>query len=134
MSGTEIAFYGLIFWQLIMLFSLATYRCTQALKGKMPAGGFSPFGNGGKDLETRITRAHANCYENIPLFAVVLAASYFAGKSQLTDGYAQVLLGARVAQSLIHIMSTSQNAITVRFIAYLVQIICLVMMLFTLIF
>lgn len=134
MSGTEIAFYGLIFWQLIMLLSLATFRCSQALKGKMPAGGFSPFGNGGKDLETRVTRAHANCYENIPLFAVVLAASYFAGKAHLTDTYALVLLGARVAQSVIHIISTSQNAITLRFIAYLVQIICLIMMLLQLIF
>ncbi|MEN8771455.1 MAG: MAPEG family protein, partial [Glaciecola sp.] len=43
------------------------------------------------------------------------------GSSDITDGLAYVLLGARLAQSLILLISTSPLAIQLRFATFLVQ-------------
>ena len=44
-----------------------------------------------------------------------------AGKSQVTDPLAYVLLAARVVQSVIHLVSTAPAAVTARFAAFAVQ-------------
>lgn len=49
------------------------------------------------------------------LFAVV------AGQSAVTDPLAYTLLGARVLQSIIHLASLSVAAVTLRFVAFAVQ-------------
>lgn len=45
-----------------------------------------------------------------------------AGKTNLTDPLAYVLLAARIAQSTIHLASTSSLAVGARFTAFAVQI------------
>ena len=45
-----------------------------------------------------------------------------AGRATVTDPLAWVLLGARIVQSLIHLVSTSPAAVTARFTAFAVQV------------
>ena len=45
-----------------------------------------------------------------------------AGKSAVTDPLAYYFLAARILQSLIHLLSVSPTAVTLRFSAFLVQL------------
>ena len=69
----------------------------------------------------RLARAHANCLEGLPVFGGLMILAVVAGKAAVTDPLAYVLLGARIAQSLIHLASTSPHAVTARFVAFAVQ-------------
>ncbi len=59
---------------------------------------------------------------------MVLAAEVVGHSSAAFDRLAMVYLGARVAQSLIHIASATDWAIRLRFTAFLVQFVCAVRM------
>ncbi len=69
----------------------------------------------------RLARAHANCLEGLPIFGGLMLIAAVAGKSDVTDQLAFVLLGARIVQSCIHLASTSSRAVTARFLAFAVQ-------------
>ena len=69
----------------------------------------------------RLARAHANCLEGLPLFGGFMLLAVVAGKPDVTDPLALVLLAARVVQSVIHLVSTSASAVTARFTAFAVQ-------------
>ncbi|HBS36295.1 MAG TPA: MAPEG family protein, partial [Parvularcula sp.] len=56
----------------------------------------------------RLTRAHANCYENLPLAGAVLLYAIATNQTAVTDPLAMIFLGARLAQSLTHLASTSR--------------------------
>jgi hypothetical protein len=43
------------------------------------------------------------------------------GSAAITDGLALLVLAARVVQSLIHVASISNAAITARFVVFLIQ-------------
>ncbi len=51
----------------------------------------------------------------------MVSASHKLRKSAITDSLAYVLLGARIVQSLIHLASLSATAVTLRFLAFSVQ-------------
>jgi uncharacterized MAPEG superfamily protein len=70
----------------------------------------------------RLARAHANCLEGLPLFGGLMLVAVVAGRATVTDPLAWVLLGARIVQSLIHLVSTSPAAVTARFTAFAVQV------------
>ena len=44
------------------------------------------------------------------------------GQTSVTDGLAFTFLGARLAQSVIHIISTSNSAVLLRFLFFAVQV------------
>ena len=76
-------------------------------------------------FEKRLTRAHANCYENLPIAAAVLLYAIATHQTLLTDGLAYWFIGARIAQSIAHMVSTSNIAVLIRFGFFLVQIVIL---------
>lgn len=87
--------------------------------------GSMSFDPSGKDLEgygRRLTRAQANCMENIPLFIGVLLFAMVTDHTDITNITACWLLYARVAQSVTHLISTSTPMIMLRFAFFLVQI------------
>lgn len=69
----------------------------------------------------RLARAHANCLENLPIFGGLLLIAIATGSTSVTDPLAYLLLGARVFQSLVHLVSVSALAVTIRFTAFAVQ-------------
>jgi uncharacterized MAPEG superfamily protein len=83
---------------------------------------FDPNGNDLEGYGRRLTRALANCLENIPLFIGVLLFAIVTDNTDITNGTACWLLYARIAQSMVHLISTSKTMIMVRFAFFLVQV------------
>jgi uncharacterized MAPEG superfamily protein len=71
----------------------------------------------------RLARAHANCIEGLPVFGGLLAVALMSERTEVTDGLALWLLGFRVLQSTIHLISTSATAVSARFTAFAVQMV-----------
>jgi hypothetical protein len=67
-------------------------------------------------------RVHANCLENLPLQAALLLYAIATLQTAITEPLALVLLGARVFQSLMHLISTGPLFVWLRFAGFFVQL------------
>ena len=123
MSPSLLALLGFISWSLFLLVLMETIRSKLVLTREVPANGFNPENSNLSPFMQRLARAHANCLEGLPIFGGLLVLAIIAGKAQVTDPSAYLLLGARIVQSLIHLTSTSPNAVKVRFSAFAVQMV-----------
>jgi hypothetical protein len=56
------------------------------------------------------------------VFVALVAAALAAGHAQITDGLVLWVIAARIAQSTVHVLSTSTPAVLMRFMLMLVQI------------
>jgi len=121
MSATLHALLGFIAWTLLLLVLMEIIRSRLVLTGAVPANGFNPENTNLSPFMQRLARAHANCLEGLPVFGGLLLLAAVAGKTAATDPLAFVLLGARIVQSVIHLASTSATAVTLRFLAFTVQ-------------
>lgn len=121
MTPTLLALLGFLSWTLVLLILMEALRGWLVVSGRVPANGFSPDNAGLSPFMQRLARAHANCLEGLALFGGFMLLAVIAGRSQITDPLAFVLLGARIAQSLVHLASTSALAVTLRFVAFTVQ-------------
>ncbi|ROZ76247.1 MAPEG family protein [Ramlibacter sp. WS9] len=123
MTTTLLAFLGFLCWTLFLLVLMEVVRSKLVLTREIPANGFNPENSNLSPFMQRLARAHANCLEGLPLFGGFMLLAVVAGKSNITDPLAYVLLAARIAQSTIHLASTSPLAVTARFTAFAVQMI-----------
>lgn len=121
MTTTLQALVGFIAWTLCLLVLMEGIRSWLVLSGAVPANGFNPENSNLSSFMQRLARAHANCLEGLPLFGGLMLVSQVADRTAVTDPLAWVLLGARIVQSLIHLVSTSSVAVTARFTAFAVQ-------------
>lgn len=125
MTPSAVALLGFALWTILLVVMLAAFRVSMVSAGKKSAASFSPLGDDVEGFGRRLTRAHANCYENLPLAGAVLLYAIATDQTAITDGLAMVFLGARLLQSLTHLASTSRPAVTIRFAFYVVQILIL---------
>jgi uncharacterized MAPEG superfamily protein len=122
MTTTLQALLGFLCWTLFLLVLMEVIRSKLVLAREVPANGFNPENSNLSPFMQRLARAHANCLEGLPLFGGFMILAVIAGKSSITDPLAYLLLAARIAQSTIHLASTSSLAVTARFTAFAVQI------------
>jgi uncharacterized MAPEG superfamily protein len=122
MSTSLLALLGFVSWSLFLLVLMEVIRSKLVLTGAVAANGFNPENSNLSPFMQRLARAHANCLEGLPIFGSLLLIAVVAGKSHVTDPLAYVLLAARIAQSSIHLASTSPAAVTARFSAFAVQL------------
>mgnify|MGYP003700501007 CR=1 len=113
-------------WFLLLLMTLGFIRTSLVMGGKRAANSFAPSGDDMDAFGKRLTRAHANCYENLPAVGAVLLYAIATNQTGLTDGLAYVFLGARIAQSVAHLISTSRLFVFVRFAFFIIQVVILV--------
>ncbi|MEM1111208.1 MAG: MAPEG family protein [Pseudomonadota bacterium] len=126
MSATIIALAGYIAWTVLLLLALIGYRSAAVAKGEKMANEFSASGDDVSALGQRITRAQANCVEIFPIVGGTLLLALAADQTAVTDGLALVVLGARLAQSVVHMLSTAVMAVQLRLVFFAVQLgICL---------
>ena len=119
------ALLGFAAWTLLLLLgTVGVYRWSRILTGRVPIREFRADRVEGDDFYRRAMRAHANCVENLPVFAaIVLALGAARVESPLADALALAILAGRVAQSLVHVSFEQTNAVvSVRFSFFLVQI------------
>ena len=125
MSPTATVFLALLTWFFLLLISIGGLRSALTLSGQRAANSFDPGGADVSPFAQRLCRAHANFYESFPLAGGLLLYSLAMGLTHITDGLAYVLLGARIGQSIIHLVSTSQVAVLLRFALFAVQLVIL---------
>lgn len=118
---TVLALTGLITWALALLVLMEIIRSWLVLTRQVPANGFVPDNANLGPFMRRLARAHANCLEGLPIFGGLMLVALVTQRAGVTDALALPLLGARVLQSTIHLVSTSAPAVTARFGAFAVQ-------------
>ncbi|RUX89278.1 MAPEG family protein [Mesorhizobium sp. M7D.F.Ca.US.004.01.2.1] len=123
MSATAFALTGFISWALGLLIVMEVIRMYLVISGKVAANGFTPDNAALSPFMQRLARAHANCIEGLPIFGGLLGVAILISKTDVTDPLASTLLGARIVQSIIHLVSTSQVAVSLRFTAFAVQMV-----------
>jgi uncharacterized MAPEG superfamily protein len=123
------ALMGFVFWTIFLVLAIGGARTMQVLRGETAVNGFPSGQPHGSDGYWRLNRAHLNCVENLPLFASVVLAGHVTGLTAGTFAtLAQVYVGARVLQSIIHVSSGSAMAVNLRFACFVVQLGCLLTM------
>jgi len=122
MSTSGLVVTGFIGWALLLLVLMEVLRSHLVLTGRVRSNEFRPDNSNVSPFMHRLARAHANCIESLPLFGGLLLVALATGRTGLTDPLAPWLLVARVAQSCIHLASTSVLAVNARFAAFMVQV------------
>jgi uncharacterized MAPEG superfamily protein len=123
MNATLIALTGFIAWTLFLLVLMELVRSKLVLTKAVPANAFQPDNANLSPFMRRLARAHANCLEGLPIFGGLMLIAVVAGQSAVTDPLAYLLLAARIVQSVIHLASLSPVAVTLRFMAFSVQMV-----------
>jgi uncharacterized MAPEG superfamily protein len=126
-SIVALVFYAL--WAVVLVLMVGGDRVLLVLRGDAKVTSFSPGVPHGSESYWRINRAHMNTVENLPIFAAVVLAGWAIGLETLMfNRLAVIVVCARVVQSVIHILSGSAPAINLRFLAFGVQLVCIVWM------
>jgi len=116
-------------WTLATLLgTVGVYRWSRILTGRAALSDFRADEQQGSDWYRRAMRAHANCVENLPVYAAIVVAIAASGVRMPTlDTLAVVLLVARVLQTVTHVAFVQTDAVVgVRFAFFFVQIVCMV--------
>ena len=114
---------GFALWTLLLVFISVNWRVLEVLRGK----GINSWGrNDGIPVPAivmRMQHAHLNCLENLPIFAILVFAAAFMAKSTVVDSLACYVLAARIAQSSVHLLGTSQALVFIRATFYVLQVV-----------
>ena len=113
-------------WAMVLVASIGAWRLVLVLTAGKRAGDFTAGAKHGSDAYWRLNRAHMNTVENLPIFgALVLSGTYLQIQDLSFQLLPSLVLYARITQSMIHLVSGSAAAVTARFSAYLVQVVCM---------
>lgn len=122
MSPSVLALVGYVAWTILLVTTIVFYRTVLVLKKERAANDFLPSGEDVSPFSNRLCRAHANCYENLAIFAALILLALVTDNAGITDSLARWVLVARVAQSTVHLISTSEIAVSLRAALLLVQL------------
>jgi len=120
-STSALVLVAFIGWALALLILMEASRVWLVASGRIAANAFTPDNAGLSPFMQRLARAHANCIEGLPIFGGLLIAAIVTGKTGVTDPLAYWLLGARLVQSVTHLVSISVPAVNLRFAAFVLQ-------------
>lgn len=113
-------------WTLVLLLTtVGVYRWSRILTGRVPIKDFRADQVEGADWYKRAMRAHANCVENLPVFAAIVFALAATDISGSTVNFLCIaVLIARIAELLTHVCFAQTNLVaSVRFGFFFVQIV-----------
>jgi uncharacterized MAPEG superfamily protein len=122
MGSTATALVGFAGWYVLLTFVLAFYRVYVSASTGKGINTFSPDGSDTPGIGQRLTRARDNCFETLPLFAVIALGAQIAGRLDVTDGLALWVLVARLGQSITHVISIAPAAVLLRATFFTVQL------------
>ncbi len=107
----------------LVFFGLGPYRVGNVLLGRAKPGQFPAAVPHGPDWYPRLMRAHANCVENLPVFASLVLVGHLTGHtSGAFATVCEVVIAARVGQTIAHISSGRTRVINIRFTFFLTQV------------
>jgi len=120
-SSTAIALSGLIAWTLLLVIVMEILRSRLVMLKAIHINEFRPDNSNLSLFMQRIARAHANCIEGLPIFGGLLLVAISTGHTSITDPLAYFLMGARILQSSVHLISLSITAVTFRAAFFTIQ-------------
>jgi uncharacterized MAPEG superfamily protein len=117
------ALVGFTAWTLLLVLLVFAYRSGRFLAGTP----INSWPRGVKlvndaPLVQRLESAHANCLENLPVFAVIVLAAAALGKPGAVEGLAPFVLYARMAQTAAHLWGTGPLQVLARASSWAVQV------------
>jgi uncharacterized MAPEG superfamily protein len=118
-------------WTLAVLaLGVGIERWSRILGGRAQLKDFRADEPHGSDLYRRATRAHLNCIENLPVYGAIAVVAHLTGAGgPVMDALASTVLGARIAQTSVHVAFPLTNpAVAVRFAFFAIQFVCMVAM------
>jgi uncharacterized MAPEG superfamily protein len=121
MSSSILALICFAAWTIVTSLVMVNHRLYFILTGRRKINTFTPDGVAVSPFQARACRVHANCYENLPVFASLVLGAAAAGKGAITDPLALIAVYARIAQSTVHLLSTSEIAVAIRATFWTVQ-------------
>ena len=119
---------GFCGWTLMVLGGpIGLYRWAMIFAGHSRVNEWRADGMQGSGWYQRAMRAHANCVENLPVYAgIVLCATAARATGSLLDVLALTMLAARIFQTTTHIVFEQTNVVAgVRFTFFFVQFLCM---------
>ena len=116
------ALIGFTAWTLLLVLLVFAYRGARFLAGK-PINSWPRGAKPADDaaLVKRIEDAHANCLENLPVFAVIVLTAAALGNLEAVDPLAGAVLYARIGQSAAHLWGTGRLQVLLRASFWAVQ-------------
>jgi uncharacterized MAPEG superfamily protein len=122
MSASVSALLGFTAWTIALVLVVVLYRTFLVFTFQKKANSWTR-GTVADDpaIITRFTHAHANAAENLPLVAAVILGAQAMGQGAVTDPFACYLLGARMAQSVVHIIAVNHWMVVIRATLWTVQ-------------
>ncbi|EMN02885.1 MAPEG family protein [Leptospira noguchii str. 1993005606] len=125
MNPAIIALLGFIFWTLFLGLGVVSIRSFKVLTGSNKSNEFPAGIKHGSEFYWRLNRAHINCIENLPVFGILVLIGVFAGVlDNRFELVTQIILGARIFQTLSHLSSGSVLAVNARFTGFMIQYGC----------
>jgi uncharacterized MAPEG superfamily protein len=124
-DATTITLFSLILLPLMLLVAIGGHRSMVTFMTPKASNSFSPTGEDVSAFAVRLARVHANCYEFLPFALAALLFAVATENTNATNGFAYYFLGARLAQATVHLLSTAEIAVFLRFGLFLVQILIL---------
>jgi uncharacterized MAPEG superfamily protein len=122
LSPTAATLLGLVAVHLVLATVMVSHRGLAVLGGKRAVNGFTPHGEDLSPFAARLARVHANGYENMAAVAAVLLYAIATDQTAITDPLALLLLGAKIGQGSVHLISKNVPAVWIRFSFYGMQL------------
>ena len=125
---TLVAFAG---WTLfVLMFGVGTRRWYLILSSQAALTSFAADIPHGSPAYRRAMRAHANCVENLPVYAAIVLSAETARLVPLhMDTLALAVILCRIAQSSVHMLLPETNrTVALRFTFFFVQIVAMIWM------
>ena len=113
---------GFIGWTLFLLILMEAIRTSFLFNRTLAPNEFKPDNSNLPPFMQRLARAHANCIESFPFIGGLLIVALVLDRTGVTDMLAPWLLGARLFQSTIQVISNNVIAANLRFFAFVVQV------------
>lgn len=115
---------------LVLMIGVGIRRWTLILSGRSQLTDFPADTAHGSTAYRRAVRAHANCVENLPVYGAIVLTAFAAQVTGATmDTLAQIFMGARIGQTLVHMITAETNTtVLVRFSFFLAQVLAMLWM------
>ena len=121
---------GFAAWTLLLVITVFFYRGVRFLGGT-PINHWPRAAKPTDDapIVRRIEDAHANCLENLPIFAVIVLVAALLGRLEAINGLAPYVLYARIGQTAAHLSGVGRLNVLVRASFWGMQVVLFVWML-----
>jgi len=131
MTISAYALLGFAAWTLFTLTAtVGVYRWSRVFTGRASVAEWRADEPQGSEWYRRSMRAHANCVENLPVFAVVVLLGLVSGlQDSRFDALAILVVVARVLQTSVHVSLVQTNVVaSVRFAFFFAQVLAMLAM------